>query len=224
MNSQKQDPGQQPPSAPRAVGVSGVLFAALFAISVTLIRQAMPADPLDPGAWMSDPILRGRVHAALNLVPFTGLAFLWFMGTLRNRIGLREDRFFATVFLGSGLLFVAMLFTTVAVAQGMIGAFAVGTPNNSETYRAGRGLAYALMNTFGMKMSAVFMFVTSTIGLRTGAFARSVSFAGLACGLILLLTIADFAWITLVFPGWALLVSLHILWTDRRDKSGTPAN
>ena len=55
---------------------------------------------------------------ALNLVPFAGIAFLWFIGVLRDRIGEREDRFFATVFLGSGLLFVAMIF----VAAGIGGA------------------------------------------------------------------------------------------------------
>ncbi len=53
---------------------------------------------------------------SLNLVPFAGIAFLWFIGVLRDRIGEREDRFFATVFLGSGLLFVAMMFVAVAVA------------------------------------------------------------------------------------------------------------
>jgi hypothetical protein len=39
-----------------------------------------------------------------------GIAFLWFIGVIRDHLGDREDRFFATVFLGSGLLFVAMLF------------------------------------------------------------------------------------------------------------------
>ena len=57
---------------------------------------------------------------ALNLIPFAGIAFLWFVGVVRDRVGEREDRFFATVFLGSGLLFVAMLFVGAAVAGGLI--------------------------------------------------------------------------------------------------------
>jgi hypothetical protein len=60
------------------------------------------------------------VAIALNLVPFAGIAFLWFVGVLRDRIGEREDRFFATVFLGSGLLFVAMIFVSAAIAGGLI--------------------------------------------------------------------------------------------------------
>ena len=133
------------------------------------------------------------------------------MGVLRNRIGLLEDRFFATVFLGSGLLFVAMLFAAVSVARGLLDTFAAGLPDQSETYRLGRGMAYTLMNTFGTRMAAVFMFVTSTIGLRTAVLARWVSFVGFALGLVLLLVITEFAWIALVFPLWVLLVSTYIL-------------
>ena len=80
-------------------------------------------------------------------------------------------------------------------------------------------MAYALMNTFGMRMAAVFMFVTSTIGLRTAVLSRWVSFVGFALGLVLLLVITDFAWIALLFPFWVLLLSTCILTTDycRRD-------
>ncbi len=150
---------------------------------------------------------------SLNLVPFAGLAFLWFMAVLRNHIGLLEDRFFATVFLGSGLLFVAMLFAAVAVSRGLLDTFGSsgGLPDENASYHAGRGMAYALMNTFGMRMAAVFMFVTSMIGLRTSVLSRPVSFIGFAFGLVLLLVITDFAWIALLFPLWVLVVSTYVL-------------
>ena len=45
-----------------------------------------------------------------HLVPFAGIAFLWFIGVVREQLGNVEDRLFSTVFLGSGLLFLAMLF------------------------------------------------------------------------------------------------------------------
>ncbi len=212
----------QPPAPPRVVAVSGIVFSALYIASLVLLRLAIPADPTEPGAWLADPAVRNWVRFALNLVPFTGIAFLWFMAVLRNRVGLLEDRFFATVFLGSGLLFLAMLFATVAVARGLLDTFGTGTvlPGESEAYRVGRGMAYALMNVFAVRMEAVFMFVTSTIGLRTGVFSRWVSFVGFAFGLVLLLVITDFAWIALLFPFWVLLVSTWIL--NRRLPQGTP--
>jgi len=195
------------------VAISGIVFAALFIVSLVLIRLAVPADPNDPGVWLTDPVLRKQVVLSLNLVPFAGLAFLWFMAVIRHHIGLLEDRFFATVFLGSGLLFVAMLFAAVAVSRGLLDNFASGESPiaTSESYRIGRGMAYSLMNTFGMRMAAVFMFVTSTIGLRTQVLPRWISLIGFVFGLVLLLVITDFAWIALLFPIWVLLVSMYVL-------------
>ena len=143
------------------------------------------------------------------------------MAVLRNRVGLLEDRFFATVFLGSGLLFVAMLFAAVAVARGLLDTFATAgrLSAESETYAVGRAMAHALMNTFGMKMAAIFMFVTSSIGLRTAVLTRRVSLVGFALGLMLLSVIGDFASIALVFPFWVLLVSAHILVADYQHEA-----
>ena len=208
-----------PPSPPRAVAVSGLIFAGLFITSLVLVRLAMPADPSEPGAWLSDDTARNWVRIALNLGPFAGIAFLWYMAVLRDRIGLQEDRFFATVFLGSGLLFVAMLFVQVVVARGLFDTFTgvASVPKDLELYRFGRGIVYGLMNTFGLKMAAVFMFVTSTIGIRTGVLARWVSVVGFSSGLVLLLTITDFPWIALIFPVWVIVVSLYILVTGKKE-------
>jgi len=200
-----------PQGPPQVVAVSGIVFSVLYIASLVLLRLAIPADPTERGAWLANPDYRNGVHIALNLVPFTGIAFLWYMAVLRNRIGEHEDRFFATVFLGSGLLFVAMLFTAAAIGGSLVDTFGTGLPEPSDTYRVGRRMAYALMTTCGMKMAAVFMFVMSTIGLRTGVIARWVSFVGFAFGAVLLLVITDFAWIALLFPCWVLLVSSWIL-------------
>ena len=92
----------------------------LLIATLVLLRISVPAHPAVPGEWLTDSRHRAAVAIALNLVPFAGIAFLWFIGVLRDRIGEREDRFFATVFLGSGLLFVAMLFVGAAIAGGII--------------------------------------------------------------------------------------------------------
>jgi hypothetical protein len=135
------------------------------------------------------------------------------MATLRNHIGVLEDKFFATVFLGSGLLFVAMLFVAVAASEGLLSTFAVadGSVAQSEGYRFARAMSYALTFSFGMRMAAVFMFVTSTIGLRTSVLSRSVSLIGFAFGVVLLTVVTHFAWIALLFPLWVLVVSIDVL-------------
>lgn len=209
----------QPSGPPRAVAISGMIFAVLFIASLVFTRLAIPADPTEKGVWLADPALRERVRFALSLIPFTGIAFLWFMAVLRNRIGGLEDRFFATVFLGSGLLFVGMLFVATAVAQGLVDTFTAEgkTPAQSEAYAVGRAMSYALMNTFAVKMAAVFILVTSTIGLRTAVYSRWMVFVGYALALVMLLAISDFAWIALVFPAWVLLVSVYVLVAEFRQ-------
>ena len=197
-----------------------MIFSALFIASLVCVRLAVPANPTEPGIWLTDPTFRSWVRFALKLIPFTGVAFLWFMAVLRNRIGALEDQLFATVFLGSGLLFVAMLFASAAVAGAMLETFAGEgrLPSQSEMFAFGRRTSHALMNLYAIKMAAVFIFVTSSIGLRTAFLPRWMGFVGFAVGLVLLLVITDFPWIVLLFPLWVLLVSAYILVADLRQR------
>jgi hypothetical protein len=207
---------RQVPAPPRGVAISGIVFSVLFIVSLVLVRRAVPADPTVPGEWLADARFRDLVRMALNLIPFTGIAFLWFMAVLHNRIGLREDRFFATVFLGSGLLFVAMLFASAAVAAAMLETFSVEgrLTAQSEAFAFGRRTSQVFMNIYAIRMAAVFIFVTSSIGLRTAFLPRWLAFVGFAVGLVVLLVITDFAWIALLIPLWVLVVSAYILVAD----------
>ncbi len=202
--------------APRGAAVAGVIFSVLTIIALALVRYAIPADPTLPGTWLAEPGSRKAVMFALDVVPFAGIAFLWFIGVLRNRMGEHEDQFFATIFFASGLLFVACLFAAAATAGALVESVASGHVD-SETYYFGRHVTDALMNLFAMKMAGVFMFSTCTIGLRTAIFPRWVAFVGFACGLMLLVVIANWRWITLVFPLWMLLVSTRILLAEFLD-------
>jgi len=69
-----------------------------------------------------------------------------------------------------------------------------------------------------VKMAAVFIIVTSSIGLRTAVFPRWMAMVGYGLALVMLLTITGFAWMALVFPSWVLLLSAYILVTDFRRK------
>ena len=200
-------------SPPRALAVAGMIFAVFMASGLCIIRLAIPDDPAHPGAWVADPASRNAVRFALNLVPFSGIAFLWFVGVFRDRVGNREDRFFATVFLGSSVLFVASLFGAAAIAGSLVEMVGAGETAASDhhTYYFGRWAADMFMNVFAIKMAGMFMFSSSTIALRTAILPRWVAFSGFVCGVILLLVITHWLWIALVFPIWVLLVSIEIL-------------
>jgi hypothetical protein len=197
---------------PRAAAVAGIVFSVLFIISLVLVRIAVPADPQDAGTWLARD--QQTVAFAVYLLPFAGIAFLWFIGVLRDRMGNQEDRFFATVFMGSGLLFLALLFAAGAIAAGVITGFGTMPDRLMESgiYAFGRAAVYQLVNVYAVKMAGVFMISASTVAIRTGIFPRWMAWLGYALALLLLLSTGSvFFWAPLVFPLWVLLVSVNIL-------------
>lgn len=111
---------------PRAAAIAGILFALLYGASLVLARLSIPDNlATDTAAWLKTSST--TLTLALNLVPYAGIAFLWFIGVIRDRLGDHEDRFFATVFLGSGLLFLAMSFVGAALAGGLLTSYALDT-------------------------------------------------------------------------------------------------
>ncbi|HEX7266509.1 MAG TPA: hypothetical protein VF256_03690 [Streptosporangiaceae bacterium] len=200
-----------PLRTPRAAAVAGIVFSAFLITALVLLRLSVPAHPGVPGTWLTDAGRRTAVVIALNLVPFAGIAFLWFIGVIRDRIGGREDRFFATVFLGSGLLFVAMLFVAAAVAGGLFAAASGTGPPNADTLTAGRNVTGILLNVYAMRMAAVFTLTTVTIARRTRIVSRWLEVAGLVTALVLLVGTGISDWVELLFPAWILALSIDIL-------------
>jgi hypothetical protein len=202
---------RSPLRTPRAAAVAGIVFSVFLITALVLLRLSVPAHPGAPGTWLTDAGRRTAVVIALNLVPFAGIAFLWFIGVIRDRIGGREDRFFATVFLGSGLLFVGMLFVAAAVAGGLFAAAAGSGPPGAGTLAVGRNTTGTLLNVYAMRMAAVFTLTTVTIARRTRIVSRWLEVAGLATALVLLVGVGISAWVELLFPAWILALSIDIL-------------
>jgi hypothetical protein len=180
------------------------------------IENFVPDDPQEPGSWLRSE--SSTVALAVNLVPFVGIAFLWFIGVLRDRLGEREDKFFATVFLGSGLLFLAMLFAAAAVAGALIISFEVAPTQliNSATFHFARAAAYNMMNVYAIKMAGVFMITASTLAIYTGFAPRWLAILGYTLALLLLFGSYYLSWSFIVFPLWVLVMSIHILMVQVR--------
>jgi hypothetical protein len=209
-------------TTPRAAAIAGIVFSVLFIISLVLIRLAVPADPQEAGEWLARDWR--SVQRALLLLPFAGIAFLWFIGVLRDRLGSYEDQFFATVFLGSGLLFLAMLFASAAMTAGIVTGYGAvpGRVVESNVYTFGRAVVYQIVNVYAMKMAGVFMISTCTIAFRTRIFPRWMAYLGYALAILLLLSTGYLFWAPLVFPLWVLLISVHILLTNLRPATASP--
>ena len=202
---------------PRAAAIAGILFALLLGTSYVLIRLSIPQDPADGGKWLEE---RGNtVILALGLAPFAGIAFLWFIGVVRDRIGQLEDRFFSSVFFGSGLLYLAMMFVSAALAGSLVSTYAIIPDQLVESgmYTFSRAIMWRVSNIYAIRMAGVFMISLGTIWVRTHTMPRWLAFVTYGLALVLLVSIGYSLWVTLIFPGWVLIISVYILALNLRS-------
>ena len=205
-------------TTPVAGAIAGILFAVLFGISVVIISTTMTDVADESGAWLEGHA--DMFKFALGLLPFAGLFFLWFIAVARERLGRFEDQFFATVFLGSGLLFLALMFAAAASAGAIVATYArdpVGFADSS-TYLFARQTVAQIFGVYALRMAAVFLISQATLWLRTGVMPRWMAFLTFPVALVLLFIVTEVTWIMLVFPGWVLLVSVYILVVSLRRR------
>jgi hypothetical protein len=211
---------------PRAAALAGIIFAVLSITAQVLIRLSIPTDPSDTGALLSGQA--STIALALSLVPFAGIAFLWFMGVVRDRLGHLEDQFFSTVFFGSGLLYLSLTFIAAALAGSLLADTSLQSSKEAGqiTYSFGRMAMYQISNIYALRMSGVFMISLGTIWLRTGTMPRWLAFVTYALAVVLLVSINLSVWFTLIFPAWVLVASVFILVENMRKRpasaSGRP--
>jgi hypothetical protein len=211
--------------APWAAGVAGLLFAILFTGALVLLRSgplttatdAQLAVLFNTGGYL--PIVIGGLY----LAPFSGIMFLWFIAVVRDQIGEREDRFFATVFFGSGLLFVALVFMATAIASSVVVGYLYldQPPPSAAMVGAMRALSYTVLFAFSTRVAAVFLISMGTIGLRSRTFPRWFAVTGYLLGIVLLVAVTFFDWVILVLPAWVAVVSLFIMRRERSRSRGT---
>ena len=207
---------------PRAAAIAGIAFALLLTTAILLTQWAMPRDR-DPSEWFTQDSHRRAAGVAIALIPYAGIAFLWFIGVIRSRLGDLEDRFFATAFLGSGLLFVAMLFTSAAVTAALLDLYGGAEPVTTADARLTNAIVSALLGTFGIRMAAVFTLVVTNLGRRTGIVPGWLVLVGYATTLVLLFAPPRTVWATLLFPVWVFLLSVNMLVVSlRRDQRPHP--
>jgi hypothetical protein len=212
------EPAARALRTPQVAGAAGIVSGLLLGIAIVLIHRALPADSGDAVSWLADPSRQQALRTALTLMPFAGISFLWFMGAVRDHVGKAEDKFFTTIFLGSGLLFVAMLFVVAASAGSLLAAVeAFQTAPSPALWQYAREFTVSLLSNYAMRMAAVFAISTSVIGQHVGVFPRRLAWLGYLVALTLLLVAGSIDWSALIFPIWVLSVGGYILLATLRS-------
>jgi len=198
-------------TTPRAAAIAGILFGLLFSASLVLLRNALPEEFTGDTTWITSGTL--KIRWALGMMPFAGIAYLWFIGVARDRLGEFEDRFFSSVFYGSSLLFLAMIFVSMAVAGAILITYPMVTGETAD-YSAiifGRAVMVQISNVYALRMAGVTMISLATIWIRTGLMPRWLTVTTYLLALTLLVVVNFNLWITLIFPVWVMMISVETL-------------
>jgi hypothetical protein len=198
--------------SPRSAAAAGILFSLLTMASMILLNKSVTASPADIGReWLET--WSGAASAVLLLVPFAGIAFLWFTGVIRDLLGEREDRFFTTIFFGSGIILVVMMFTWAATVGALFGSYAVAADMlvDNDIYIFGAMFMNQIIGNYFLRMAGVYMLSIGTLWTKTDVVPRWLVIVTyiLALGFLLFAGVIRAA--RFVFPGWVLLVSVYIL-------------
>jgi hypothetical protein len=195
------------------------VFSLLVCGSLVTIHFALPHKPARSADLLTTSPKRQLMLVALSLLPFAAVAFLWFVGVIRDRIGEREDRFFATVFLGSGLLFVGLLLVTEAVTAGIV----LSVPSaqtlagiTPDWWTATRNISTELAEA-ALQMAGVFTTASATLLWRTGVAPRWLTLSGTLVSVALFFGVFFTQWIGLIFPAWIFALSVYVLASRQTD-------
>jgi hypothetical protein len=200
------------------IAIAGLVFTGLYLASFLAVRG------LPQASWSDDEILAyyasGDVRymriVALYLVPFAGIAFLWFLAAFRDRVSKlagTENMLLSTVQILSGSIYIAMQFSAAASIVTVVLTLDAGTPTAAavQTVRPFLVLGDTILAVFALRAAAVFMISGTTRALRAGLFRPWHAYLSYALALVLLLTAAEVRATSLIFPLWIGAVSIRIL-------------
>ena len=204
--------------SPQSAAIAGILFSFLMAAIMIMTFKLVRSEPEQiTGAWLEAQ--SDRINLVLLMAPFAGISFLWFTGVIRDRLGYNEDRFFATIFLGSGIIFVLLLFIWAAVFGAMMKVTILA---DDDIYSFGLAFMSQILGNYGLRMAGLFMTAIATLWNRTRHVPRWLTITTYILAFVFLFATNWIRELRFVFPVWVFVVSVRILILNYRDQSNEP--
>ena len=193
--------------SPRSAAIAGIVYSILMFTGMILAYRVVNARPEDVTRdWLET--WSGTASLMLTLVPFAGIAFLWFTGVVRDRLGDHEDRFFATLFLSSGIISVVLLFIWAAIFGTLMSITILA---DDDMYVFGFALMNQIIGNFSLRVAGVYMTAIGTLWTRTGSMPRWLAIVTYVLALGFLLAAPRIRELRFIFPAWVFVVSVYIL-------------
>jgi hypothetical protein len=199
------------------IAIAGLVFSVLFVAAWLLLRESPSFDTGEEElvAYYGDPDRRrGSAIAALYLVPFAGVAFIWFMAALRDRYlraAVRENTILSTAQVVAGALVVTSLFTLATTELAVVWLAETDELFDIATVRSLLAIGESTSDIMALRSAAVFVGVSSTRAVRSGLFPRGYGAVSVATALALLFVFESLHWVSLLFPAWVAGSSVIIL-------------
>ena len=205
--------------SPRAAALAGIVYSILMGIGMILTYSLTRIAPDEiTQEWLqnwSDTAL-----LVIALVPYAGIAFLWFTGVVRDQLSYQEGRFFATLFFGSGVIQVVLLFIWSAIFGAIIGTrnlVAAGSVGN-DVHIFGFVLMNEIIGNYALRMAGIYMTAIGALWGRTGSMPRWLIIITYVLAIGFLFAADRFRESRFIFPAWVLIVSIVILVLNYRGK------
>ena len=207
--------------SPRAAAIAGIIYSILVITVMILTRRAGNVQPENVTRELLET-WSDTFSLVLTMIPFAGIAFLWFTGVVRDRLREREGRFFATLFFGSGIIHVVLLFMWGAILGTILNLANLAAQEIVDTispdiYIYGVVLMNEIIGNFALRMAGVYMLAIGTLWSRTGVMPRWVTIITYVLALGFLLVAERFREARFIFPVWVFVVSVYILVLNYRS-------
>ena len=203
---------QQDIRSPRAAAFAGIAYSILMITGMLLLASIVRVKLEDITPELLDTWSR-RVSLIILLVPFAGIAFLWFTGVIRDLLGEQEDRFFSTLFYGSGIIQVVLLFmwgaifATIMATKTMMATESI----DARVYLFGFALMNEIIGNYALRMAGVYMMSVNSLWSKTGLVPRWLTIITYVLALGFLIAAERFREARFIFPVWVFVVSAYIL-------------
>ena len=202
----------------------GIAHAVLLLTAFWLVRSRGPGlNPTDAeiALFYSDSgNRRTMIVAGLYLVPFSGIAFIWFIVALRmwtSGTVKRINVLLSNVQFAAGIVYVTLILVAGAAYSLVAATYELSDASLSPSVvREFPRFGSILFLTLAMRMAAMVVFTTSGIGRSTGILPRWFGVVGFVVGVALLLSGSLSPLLIVVFPTWLTTLSIILLLRARQ--------
>ena len=212
--------------SPRAAAIAGIIYSVLTITVMLITRPAGEVQPQDITREFLES-WSGTFSVVLTLVPFAGIAFLYFTGVIRDLLRDYEDHFFATIFFGSGIILVLLTFMWGAILGTVMRLTALESLGVGDTFSTdifGILLMNELIGNFTLRVAGLYMTAVGTMWYRTKLAPNWLIVITYLLALGFLVAAERIREARFIFPLWVFGVSVYILVLNYRSthQDGAP--